>query len=270
MEEGAESVLDAIYEESALGDEDETLGPHGAMQDDVEMVDAETLDGDGDAVSPERSAAPPGAGGGDGVAEGGDQIGGQKREGKKKKKKKRSRNKKRKGGSSSSSILDINRFVIDTCRRLKERKSYLVWNAVGCLGVSVVSDLVREVESIQSCGGQMTADGKRLRNGGGILWNILKTREPKAYKEIMVKGREFEKQLRQPKYKQISNKNEDTSSQSTIVPDEDAEIPYDSKQISNAQEGLPSDGKMERKSVLERIRLPVSYDDLFEEGEIQE
>lgn len=54
------------------------------------------------------------------------------------------------------------------------------------------------------------------------------------------------------------------------MPDEDAEIPSDSKQISNAQEGLPSDGKMERKSVLERIRLPVSYDDLFEEGEIQE
>lgn len=80
----------------------------------------------------------------------------------------------------------------------------------------------------------------------------------------------FQKQLRQPKYKQKSNRNEDTSSQSTIVPDEDAEIPYDSKQISNAQEGLPSDGKMERKSVLERIRLPVSYDDLFEEGEIQE
>lgn len=51
-----------------------------------------------------------------------------------------------------------------------------------------------QVESIQSCGGQMTADGKRLRNGGGILWNILKAREPKAYKEIMVKGREFEVQ----------------------------------------------------------------------------
>lgn len=38
----------------------------------------------------------------------------------------------------------------------------------------------------------MTADGKRYRNGGGILWNILKNREPKAYKEIMTKGRELE------------------------------------------------------------------------------
>lgn len=49
-----------------------------------------------------------------------------------------------------------------------------------------------QVDVIQRCGGQMTADGSRLRNGGGILWNILKTREPKAYKEIMAKGRDFE------------------------------------------------------------------------------
>ncbi|GJZ60931.1 putative phosphorylated adapter RNA export protein, RNA-binding domain-containing protein [Tanacetum coccineum] len=26
-------------------------------------------------------------------------------------------------------------FVLDTCRHLKEKKSYLVWTAVGCLGV---------------------------------------------------------------------------------------------------------------------------------------
>lgn len=38
----------------------------------------------------------------------------------------------------------------------------------------------------------MTADGKRSRTGGGVLWNILKAREPKAYKEIMAKGRELE------------------------------------------------------------------------------
>jgi phosphorylated adapter RNA export protein len=48
------------------------------------------------------------------------------------------------------------------------------------------------VDAIQSCGGQMTADGRRFRNGGGILWNIIKTREPKAYKEIMKKVKEFE------------------------------------------------------------------------------
>lgn len=38
----------------------------------------------------------------------------------------------------------------------------------------------------------MIADGSRFRNGGGILWNIIKTREPKAYKEIMKKAKEFE------------------------------------------------------------------------------
>lgn len=49
-----------------------------------------------------------------------------------------------------------------------------------------------QVEAVQRCGGQKTADGKRFRMGGGILWNILKTREPKVYKEIMAKGKEFE------------------------------------------------------------------------------
>lgn len=45
-------------------------------------------------------------------------------------------------------ILGFCRFVIDTCRRLKEKKSYLIWNAVGCLGVSAVSELVKEVVSL--------------------------------------------------------------------------------------------------------------------------
>lgn len=37
------------------------------------------------------------------------------------------------------------RFVLDTCRRLKEKKSYMVYTAVGCLGVSALSDLIKEV-----------------------------------------------------------------------------------------------------------------------------
>jgi phosphorylated adapter RNA export protein len=48
------------------------------------------------------------------------------------------------------------------------------------------------VEAIEKCGGQTTADGSRFRTGGGILWNILKSREPKAYKQIMAKGKELE------------------------------------------------------------------------------
>lgn len=49
-----------------------------------------------------------------------------------------------------------------------------------------------QVDAIQTCGGQKTADGRRYRTGGGILWSILKVRDPNAYKEIMKKGKEFE------------------------------------------------------------------------------
>lgn len=49
-----------------------------------------------------------------------------------------------------------------------------------------------QVDAIQTCGGQKTADGRRHRTGGGILWNIIKVREPNAYKEIMEKAKEFE------------------------------------------------------------------------------
>jgi phosphorylated adapter RNA export protein len=48
------------------------------------------------------------------------------------------------------------------------------------------------VDAVQACGGQMTADGGRLRTGGGILWRVIKARDPKAYKEIMKKAKEFE------------------------------------------------------------------------------
>lgn len=59
-------------------------------------------------------------------------------------------------------------------------------------GNGLLTGLQMQVDAIQRCGGQKTVDGRRFRTGGGILWNILKTREPKAYKEIMAKGREFE------------------------------------------------------------------------------
>lgn len=52
--------------------------------------------------------------------------------------------------------------------------------------------LVLQVNAVQACGGQMTADGRRSRTGGGILWSIIKTREPNAYKEIMKRAKEFE------------------------------------------------------------------------------
>lgn len=54
--------------------------------------------------------------------------------------------------------------------------------------------LQMQVDAIQQCGGQKSADGQRFRMGGGILWSNLKTREPKAHNKIMAKEREFEVQ----------------------------------------------------------------------------
>lgn len=43
------------------------------------------------------------------------------------------------------------RFVRDTCRRLKEKKSYMIYTAVGCLGIAALSDLVNEVYTTSRC-----------------------------------------------------------------------------------------------------------------------
>ncbi|GKV03535.1 hypothetical protein SLEP1_g15819 [Rubroshorea leprosula] len=51
---------------------------------------------------------------------------------------------KRKRNVSEQNPIDINRFALLTCRRLREKKSYMVCTAVGCLGISALSDLVGE------------------------------------------------------------------------------------------------------------------------------
>ncbi|XP_019709154.1 uncharacterized protein [Elaeis guineensis] len=162
--------------ESVFGAGEETLYAEG-LQEDVELPDAKALRAGG----PPAGDAGPSARRVDGR---GSRARNQRRRVNKKK------NRKKKNGGAVSSITDADRFVIDTCRCLKEWKSYLVWNAVGCLGVSAFSNLGKEVETIQSCGGQTTADTRHFCIGGGILWNILKTCEPNLYKEIMAKGRE--------------------------------------------------------------------------------
>ncbi|KAI3675859.1 hypothetical protein L1987_85455 [Smallanthus sonchifolius] len=63
------------------------------------------------------------------------------------------------------------------------------------------------VDAIQACDGQKTADGSCLKYGGGILWSILKTRDPNVFKEIMKKGKEFEKQFKQPDLRKAANQN---------------------------------------------------------------
>ncbi|KAK1290942.1 hypothetical protein QJS10_CPB18g00872 [Acorus calamus] len=251
--EGGESAF-----ETALSDGAGTLDD---LDEDVDMVDAETLEGD------ERNAVP--------STDGGDRSGGvndpttkKSRPLSRSQRRRLSRKNRRKDGQGPS-ITDINRFVIDTCRRLKEKKSYLVWNAVGCLGVDAVHDLVKEVYTIQDCGGQMTSDGKRFRTGGGILWNILKMREPKAYKEIMAKGREFEKQLRQPNKKQKTMVNNTaTLTNNGGTPDEKQTLNITNHALQEQQKSPSPEPNRDRVSVLNRIRVPVAYDDLFEEGEI--
>lgn len=190
------------------------------------------------------------------------------------KKRRKNKNKKKKKKAVPHDVTDINRFVIDVCRRLKEKKSYLVYTAVGCLGLSAFSDLVKEVDAIQACGGQKTVEGNRFRTGGGILWNILKTREPNAYREIMKKGKEFEKQFRlpiggriQPANNKITPQNELPSAVSNhltaeIVPDETITLMQnpDKQEVEQRLE-KDDDAGRKRVSVCERIRVPVSYDD---------
>ncbi|XP_016485681.1 uncharacterized protein LOC107806079 [Nicotiana tabacum] len=177
--------------------------------------------------------------------------------------KKNKRKNKRKRSSSGPKVTDINRFVLDVCKRLRERKSYLIWTAVGCLGVSALSDLVKEVDAIQNCGGQKTADGRRFRTGGGILWSILKVRDPNAYKEIMKKGQEFEKQFKQAKLKQEPLPNNEASferSSQTTVGDKTTPTSKDVllQQVQQSNSGA------KRASVHDRIRVPITYDDIFE------
>ncbi|KAI4316553.1 hypothetical protein L6164_024526 [Bauhinia variegata] len=116
--EGGDSILDAIYEEENFDNVDE----------DVDMIDVE----EGELV--ERNSQ-------NVMGQSSTEIANQ--ESLSKNRKRRANKKKRKRKSSGSN--DIDRFVLDACRRLKERKSYMVYTAVGCLGVSALRDLIREI-----------------------------------------------------------------------------------------------------------------------------
>lgn len=256
MEEG-DNILEAILDDD---DDDDNL-------EDVDMVDVE----EGEFVADDNSHTDLGLNNGshDGATENVGNAESQsnnqrRRRGGNKKKRK---NKKRGGGGPGSGFTDVNKFVLDTCRRLKEKKSYMVYTAVGCLGVSALSDLVKEVYAIQSCGGQMTVDGRRFRTGGGILWNIMKTREPMAYKEIMKKAKEFEKQFRQQTIRRAPEQNNECSSQITasgFIDETPVSLPDSSqKELAPQYQYEQSSADEKRKPVHERIRVPVSYDDLL-------
>lgn len=244
--DGGESILEAIYEEDDFDN----------VQD-VDMLDIE----EGECVDEQNAQIELGQSSGDVNAKTQETCSrNRRRRGNKKNKKRKNR--------STPNITDINRFVLDTCKRLKERKTYLVYTAVGCLGVSALSDLVKEVDAIQACGGQMTADGRRCRTGGGILWSILKARDPNAFKEIMQKGKEFEKQFKQINAKPAQEQKENASQRNPhalscqIV----GSISDGSEPLQNQAEQHNAEDNPKRVSVHDRIRVPIIYDDLFEDN----
>ncbi|KAH9799868.1 phosphorylated adapter RNA export protein [Citrus sinensis] len=337
MDEG-ESILGVIYEDSEDNLED---------GEDVEMLDVE----EGELVEHNSSSQTNVEQSSSGDVSAGNQGSQSKNRRRRANKKK---NKKKRSGPGPN-VTDVNRFVSDTCKRLKEKKSYMVYTAVGCLGIPALSDLVKEhyadvgpesvmlvlntsgndvtlspevsplrefnwyihgdmefmlenlcygmwsllVEAIQACGGQMTADSRRFRTGGGVLWNIIKARAPGAYKEIIKKTKEFEnfwllssffftptvkwhcyssgeKQFRQQNNRQVPEQNnrhapeqiKEASTQRTVgAPTDGTSVSIlggGSQSVPQDQDGK-SGAEGKPKSVHDRIRVPVSYDDLLAE-----
>ncbi|XP_075495717.1 uncharacterized protein LOC142533017 [Primulina tabacum] len=121
MEVG-ESVLDTIYDDEGIED-----------GQDVEMQDVE----EGELLEPISKAE-------SGVSCNVEvnQVSNNRNSRRKKKKKK---NKQKTDIDIGPNVTDINRFVLNVCKRLRERKSYLMCTAVGCIDVSALSDLVKEV-----------------------------------------------------------------------------------------------------------------------------
>lgn len=249
--EFTESVLDSIHEEPIFEDSDDL-----DMMDveEGEVVDGQVSEKMGEGNESEVKTEP---------RKEDSQHTGNMNKNKKRRKKKKSKKKK---GAPGSCGIDIDRFVLDVCKQLRERKTYLVYTAVGVLGVSALSDLVKEVDAIQACGGQKTADGDRFRKGGGVLWNILKVRDPNAFKEIMNKGKEFEKQFKRPIIGQRPMQSNNPS-QVAVPCKTSASTPDIVSEIKPPGEEQPEEPTPEekRKSVHERMRVPVSYDDLLAE-----
>lgn len=249
-------MLDAIYEE----DDDFDNGG------DVEMVDVE----EGELVDGQDARSDPARPGGDGGGAAAEDSKGDEQSRNRRRRANKKKNRKRKRGAPAgdgSNFTDINRFVLDTCRRLREKKSYMVYTAVGCLGVSALSDLVKEVDAIQACGGQMTADGKRQRTGGGVLWSIIKAREPNAYREIMKRAREFEKQFKPHNIQQGRQEEAPPDGPTKVSPERSSVSTPDGfptmPELQNADQ--QSAGEEKRQSVKERIRVPVSYEDILDD-----
>eukprot|EP00850_Spirogloea_muscicola_P016419 SM000133S26785 [mRNA] locus=s133:32408:34803:- [translate_table: standard] len=92
--------------------------------------------------------------------------------------------------------VDKARFVREACIGLGEKKQHLVREAIKVLGVDAVAGFVREVNAVEACGGQLTADGRARRTPGGVLWNIVRSHVDAAtYKRIMLADKLYQKEL---------------------------------------------------------------------------
>ncbi|XP_050363523.1 uncharacterized protein LOC126782342 [Argentina anserina] len=261
--EGEDSILDSLYDDD--GEDVEMLDV-----EEGELVELESLNGTvkGSGVDLEsQNGSVQGSGGND---ESGANQEHQSKGSKNKRKKRRNRRKNSAAGPRTN-VFDLDRFVSQTCRNLGENKSYMVYTAVACLGVAALCDLIKEVNAIQACGGQMTANGRRLKTGGGLLWNIIKARDPKAYKEIMKKAKEFEKQFKGPYSRQAPTSQSKVELSQVVDPSSKDGTPVkvsndlqhvtEMTKIPEQTRDNQSNPQSKHVSVRDRLRVPVSYDD---------
>ncbi|PPD86936.1 hypothetical protein GOBAR_DD16139 [Gossypium barbadense] len=196
-----------------------------------------------------------------------------------------------------SGFADVNGenqgFVLDTCRRLKEKKSYMVYTAVGCLGISALSDLVKEKRqtTVQSStfedgnfffheavAASTTAFAASCSLSASITmeatWLLLSTNNsiiiplkmdwltPSVARTMNWSSG---KQFKQQNVRQAPAQSKEISSQETTLSNGTAaSVPQGAGLIPNdPAEEFSAEGA--RKSVHDRIRVPVSYEDLLGE-----
>lgn len=140
----------------------------------------------------------------------------------KKKNRKKRKGDRRKQSVSREQAMSIERFVVQTCRRIDEPKYPLFREAVDRIGVDAMKALLNQVDVIEKCGGQMTADGVRRRSAGGVLWNLLRDHVgPGLYKEIMKEGNRKHIEQQKARSKERENEKGNGKRQHTDVDDQD-------------------------------------------------
>ncbi|KAH9622283.1 hypothetical protein KSS87_009929, partial [Heliosperma pusillum] len=106
--------------------------------------------------------------------------------GKRNKKKNRRLKKKKKMGRRIAKF-NVNSYVLEVCKQIKEKNLFLVYATIDLIGKCAFEQLIDQVRAIQASGGQQTYAGDRHKTGGGILWSLLKRQNQVAYREVMQK-----------------------------------------------------------------------------------